>query len=270
MSIHTLHGLTFAAGIPSEVREASEFAAERMAESGDALLDVLGTFGTMAEAFASQDGDRDLRPTFYGGWVYGPDYTLPDADGDEAGDRRRVNRSAGYAFRIGEYLNATGRDSLPAAVTARIDGEWKRPGLFCSCFLKACKAAGLEPSDIRHEVAKFEAIPAGSQSSRAIYSRLASIDEKSAKPWAKAFARTMLAETDARPVTPSTLWRMLLAFASDTGQSDKAAEYFAESEDLPLSDVEQVEALLDLLAVATANNRKRMEAQNLDADDLIG
>ena len=89
---------------------------DKVRESGLKVIRAVSTGRAEAEAFASQDGDKDLRPTFFGGWVYGPDYSLPDADGDEAGDRRRVNRSAGYAFRIGEYLNATGRDSLPAGV----------------------------------------------------------------------------------------------------------------------------------------------------------
>ena len=268
MSINSLFGLSFADGVPADVQEAADLAAERMAESSSALLDVIGTFQKMSEAFADEEGDKSLQPQFLGGWLYGVDYVLPDADGDEKRERGRMNRSSTHAFAIGDFLNLTGAGEMPVATTARLDSEWKRPGVFASCFLKAVKAAKREPSEIRLEAKKFAEIPAGPQSARAIYARLASIDEKSAKPWAVAFARTLLEEKTAKPASPSALWRLLVTFGSDEVLRSKAVEYLRESDDLSGEDLGSVVSLLGDLSEAAKANHERHEVHDLDGEAL--
>lgn len=251
-------GIEVSAEVPSMLADSAAFAAERMAESGDALLDVLGTFGDLAEAFRVSGVDGDLKPEFYGRWVFGPDFILPDEDGDTAAERRSLNRAAGYALQCGAFLSEG--LALPACVTASIDREWKRPGVFAKCFMRAAKADGMEAADRRAWLKSFASIPANREASRAVFALLDLKDSASAKVWARYACKSVLPAEDRKPKSGNAWFRDLLGLSTDEARADTVCDFLAESDDLVADDLESVERLSLRVADACRRNRERITA----------
>lgn len=249
-------GIEVVSEVSESLAASAAHAAERMGDSRDALLDVLATFGDLVIAHKSSGVDKDLKPSFYGRWIYGPDYVIPEASGDTAKDRNRLNRSATYAFQAGALLSEG--LAFPACVVASIDSEWKRCGIFSSCFLKASKVFGMEASERRSWLKSFAAIPAGSDSAKAVYTLLAAKDSVSANAWAKAFCPSVLPPAERRPKGAAAWFGDLLVLGSDPERVDSVVEFFESSDDLTADDLLVVEETLFRLGEAAAANRARI------------